>query len=140
VNTFSPEENSEAAGQSVISLMQTQLQGEATQGWELKCLPRPWKDVRDPETDEPKSFESVTKVPFPTITVPNPVPNGARPLFPEVYLSVYANQEVIRNLAVATRLKSRRLIVSTSASRISDEEMSVIAGTVSTSWLAYTER
>ncbi|KGO64660.1 MIF4-like, type 1/2/3 [Penicillium italicum] len=94
VNTFSPEENPEAAGQSVISLMQTQLQGEANQGWELKCLPRPWKDVRDPETDEPKSFESVTKVPFPTVTVPNPVPNGVRPLFPEVYLSVYANQEV----------------------------------------------
>ncbi|KAJ6149973.1 hypothetical protein N7471_001172 [Penicillium samsonianum] len=94
VNTFSPEENQEAAGQSVISLMQTQLQGEANQGWELKCLPRPWKDVQDTETDESKSFESVTKVPFPTITVPNPVPNGARPLFPEVYLSVYANQEV----------------------------------------------
>ncbi|CAI7629132.1 unnamed protein product [Penicillium glandicola] len=94
VNTFSPEENQEAAGQSVISLMQTQLQGEANQGWELKCLPRPWKDARDAETDEPKSFESVTKVPFPTVTVPNPVPNGARPLFPEVYLSVYANQEV----------------------------------------------
>ncbi|KAJ5237867.1 hypothetical protein N7489_007958 [Penicillium chrysogenum] len=94
VNTFSPEENQEAAGQSVISLMQTQLQREANQGWELKCLPRPWKDVRDAETDEPKSFESVTKVPFLTVTVPNPVLNGARPLFPEVYLSVYANQEV----------------------------------------------
>jgi nuclear cap-binding protein subunit 1 len=94
VNTFSPEENQEAAGQSVISLMQTQLQGEANQGWELKCLPRPWKHARDAETDEPKSFESVTKIPFPTVTVPNPVLNGARPLFPEVYLSVYANQEV----------------------------------------------
>ncbi|CAI7625940.1 unnamed protein product [Penicillium discolor] len=94
VNTFSPEENQEAAGQSVISLMQTQLQAEANRGWELKCLPRPWKDVQDVETDEPKSFESVTKVPFPTVTVPNPVPNGVRPLFPEVYLSVYANQEV----------------------------------------------
>ncbi|KAF4767419.1 hypothetical protein HAV15_009267 [Penicillium sp. str.  len=94
VNTFSPEENQEAAGQSVISLMQTQLQAEANRGWELKCLPRPWKDVQDVETDEPKSFESVTKVPFPAVTVPNPVPNGVRPLFPEVYLSVYANQEV----------------------------------------------
>jgi nuclear cap-binding protein subunit 1 len=93
VNTFSPEENSEAAGQSVVSLMQTQLQEEANHGWELKCLPRPWKDVRDAESEEPVSFESLTKVPFPQVTVPNPVPNGARPLFPEVYLSVYANQE-----------------------------------------------
>ncbi|KAJ5566942.1 hypothetical protein N7535_006248 [Penicillium sp. DV-2018c] len=93
VNTFSPEENSEAAGQSIISLMQTQLQAEASDGWKLKCLPRAWEDIRDAETDEPMSFESLTKVPFPQITVPNPVPNGARPLFPEVYLSVYANQE-----------------------------------------------
>ncbi|KAJ5779020.1 MIF4-like type 1/2/3 [Penicillium paradoxum] len=94
VNTFSPEENQEAAGQSVISLMQTQLQGEANQGWDLKCLPRPWNDVQDAEAEEPKSFESVTKVPFPQIVVPNPVPNGARALFPEVYLSVYADQEI----------------------------------------------
>lgn len=93
VKTFSSEDES-TAGQSVISLMQTQLQGEATNGWELKCLPRPWKDLRDPETDEPKSFESVAKVAFPEIKVPNPVPNGARPLFPEVYLSVYGGQEV----------------------------------------------
>ncbi|KAJ5753818.1 uncharacterized protein N7511_007971 [Penicillium nucicola] len=92
VNTFSPEGDS-AAGSSVISLMQSQLQGETSKGWELKCLPRPWKDIRDTETDELKSFDSVTKVPFPELTVPNPVPNGSRPLFPEVYLSVYANQE-----------------------------------------------
>ncbi|KAJ6092052.1 hypothetical protein N7467_004021 [Penicillium canescens] len=94
VNTFSPEEDKSAAGSSVISLMQSQLQGEASRGWELKCLPRPWKDIRDSETDELKSFEAVNKVPFPEITVPNPVPNGSHPLFPEVYLSVYANQEI----------------------------------------------
>ncbi|KAJ5333311.1 hypothetical protein MYU51_014337 [Penicillium brevicompactum] len=94
VNTFSPEENQSAAGQSVISLMQNQLQKEASNGWELKCLPRPWKDLRDSETDEPKSFDSVAKVAFPEVTVPNPVPNGPRALFPEVYLSVYADQEV----------------------------------------------
>ncbi|OGE56251.1 hypothetical protein PENARI_c003G11415 [Penicillium arizonense] len=94
VNTFSPEEDKSAAGSSIISLMQSQLQGEASRGWELKCLPRPWKDISDSETDELKSFESVNKVPFPEITVPNPVPNGPHPLFPEVYLSVYANQEI----------------------------------------------
>jgi nuclear cap-binding protein subunit 1 len=94
VNTFSPEENQSAAGQSVISLMQTQLQGEANNGWQLRCLPRPWKDIRDPETDEPLSFESAAKIAFPEVTVPNPVLNGPRPLFPEVYLSVYADQEV----------------------------------------------
>ncbi|KAJ5358538.1 uncharacterized protein N7496_010951 [Penicillium cataractarum] len=94
VNTFSPEENESAAGPSLISVLQRQLQGESSNGWELKCLPRPWKDVRESEGDEPQPFEVVTKVAFPQITVPNPVPYGPRALFPEVYLSVYANQEI----------------------------------------------
>ncbi|KAJ5578863.1 hypothetical protein N7450_007730 [Penicillium hetheringtonii] len=93
VNTFSPDENKEAAGPSVISLMQSQLQAEAGRGWELKCLPRPWKSVQE-ENEEQKPFDVENKVPFPQISVPNPVPNGPRPLFPEVYLSVYANQEI----------------------------------------------
>ncbi|KAJ5449619.1 uncharacterized protein N7458_006068 [Penicillium daleae] len=78
----------------LISVLQSQLQGESSKGWELKCLPRPWKDAREPEGDEPKPFEVVAKVAFPQITVPNPVPYGSRALFPEVYLSVYAGQEV----------------------------------------------
>lgn len=94
VNTFSSEENTAAAGPSVISLMQSQLQSEASQGWELRCLPRPWKGVQEIDSGEQKPWEVLTKVPFPEINVPNPVPNGARPLFPEVFLSVYANQEV----------------------------------------------
>ncbi|KAJ5570344.1 uncharacterized protein N7459_009774 [Penicillium hispanicum] len=94
VNTFSLDENKSAAGPSVISLLQGQLQGEANRGWELQCLPRPWKYVQEGEADERSPFEVVNKVPFPVINVPSPVPNGARPLFPEVYLSVYANQEV----------------------------------------------
>lgn len=94
VNTFSSEENKEAAGPSVISLLQRQLQNEATRGWELKCLPRPWRDVQERQSDEEKPFEVVAKVPFPNIQVPNPVLHGARPLFPEVYLSVYDNQDV----------------------------------------------
>lgn len=94
VNAFSPEEDKERACPSVISLLQTQLQRESSQGWELKCLPRPWKNLRAGESDAPQSFDTVTKVPFPPITVPNPVQQGARTLFPEIYLSVYSNQEV----------------------------------------------
>lgn len=97
VNTFSPEENKEAAGPSVVSLLQSQLQDEASRGWVLKCLPRPWKGVQEIEKDEQEPgqqlFEPVNKVAFPHVNVPNPVPNGPRHLFPEVYISVYANQE-----------------------------------------------
>lgn len=98
VNTFGSEENQEAAGPSVISLIQGQLQAEAENGWPLRCLPRPWKGVQEIEKDEQEPgqnpFEPVNKVAFPEINVPSPVPHGARPLFPEVYLSVYANQEI----------------------------------------------
>ena len=94
VHTFSLGEDNSVSGPSVISLLQRQLQDEAGQGWKLQCLPRPWKYVQEGEADERNPFEVVTKIPFPSINVPNPVPNGARPLFPEVYLSVYAQQEV----------------------------------------------
>ncbi|KAJ6145175.1 hypothetical protein N7470_009070 [Penicillium chermesinum] len=98
VNTFGPQEHQDAAGPSLISLLQGQLQTEAEQGWELKCLPRPWKGVQEIEKDDQEPgqnpFEPVNKIAFPDITVPTSVPHGARPLFPEIYLSVYANQDI----------------------------------------------
>lgn len=94
VNTFSAEENSAAAGPSVISLMQSQLQSEGSQGWELRCLPRPWKGVQEIDSGDQNPWEELTKIQFPEITVPSSVPNGVRPLFPEVFLSVYLNQDV----------------------------------------------
>ncbi|KAJ5902477.1 hypothetical protein N7495_003005 [Penicillium taxi] len=96
VKSFNPNEESSETEPNVISLMQTQLQGEANQGWALKCLPRPWKGVQEIEKVEDglKLFEPVNKIPFPQINIPSPVPNGPRTLFPEVYLSVYADQEI----------------------------------------------
>ncbi|KAB8237845.1 hypothetical protein ETB97_012890 [Aspergillus alliaceus] len=92
VNPFSSEYGTPFVAQSVISLLQGQLQQEANRDWELACLPRPWKGGRDSE-EEQKPLESGAKHPFPQITVPDPVRNGSRALFPEVYISVYANQE-----------------------------------------------
>ncbi|EAW08608.1 NCBP1 family protein [Aspergillus clavatus NRRL 1] len=77
--------------QSVISLLQSQLQSEANRGWELACVPRPWKRRKN-EEDGP--VEAVPKHAFPQITVPNPVQKGTRAIFPEIYLSVYANQDL----------------------------------------------
>lgn len=93
VNPFGREEGEPVSVQSVISLLQKQLQAEAGRNWELACLPRPW-NVPQEEDEEPKPLEPGTKHAFPRITVPNPVPNGPRAIFPEVYLSVYANQDV----------------------------------------------
>ncbi|KAL4898474.1 MIF4G like-domain-containing protein [Aspergillus ambiguus] len=95
VNPFGPENGKPAAVQSVISLLQSQLQQEATRGWEIACLPRIWKAIRIDETQEDeKPWYEGTKHPFPKVTVPSPVRNGSRAIFPEVYLSVYANQEI----------------------------------------------
>ncbi|WPH02048.1 cap binding protein [Acrodontium crateriforme] len=98
-------ENSEKpmACQSVISLLQRQLQGEASNGWPLKCIPRvydPNREQQDADLEahiesngggEAKTF---TKIAFPTVTIPSPVNPGTRVLFPEVYFSLYADQEI----------------------------------------------
>ncbi|KAB8213110.1 MIF4G like-domain-containing protein [Aspergillus novoparasiticus] len=93
VNPFSPEYDTSSAAQSVISLLQSQLQQEASRNWELACLPRPWKGGRDNE-EEQKPLDSCAKHAFPQITVPDRVQNGSRAIFPEVYMSVYSNEEV----------------------------------------------
>lgn len=75
---------------SVISLLQKQLQGEATNGWELACLPRPWKVTLDADQE----INITTKHTLPPIYIPLQVIPGPRPLFPEIYFSVYANQDI----------------------------------------------
>ncbi|KAI9040892.1 NCBP1 family protein [Aspergillus affinis] len=92
VKPFGPEGEQPGAVQSVISLLQTQLQQEATRGWELACLPRPWSGVQGEENEN--LLETGAKHAFPQVTVPNPVKNGTRAIFPEVYFSVYENQDM----------------------------------------------
>lgn len=78
--------------ESTISILQKQLQSESESHWELSCLPRPWKVKREEGVADP--LESLSKRPFPTITVPEPVPNGPKAVFAEVYMSVYTENEV----------------------------------------------
>ncbi|KAL4871974.1 hypothetical protein BDV12DRAFT_162795 [Aspergillus spectabilis] len=93
VNPFGPDTEKSTSVPSVISLLQSQLQAESTRGWELTCLPRPWNNVREGD-DESKRLEDGFKHAFPEITIPSPVQNGSRAIFPEVYLSVYGDQEM----------------------------------------------
>lgn len=82
--------------QSVISLLQKQLQGEAAQAWKLACFPRPWKIAKEEgkELDGEDTSAVPTKHAVPQISVPSPVTSGARPQLPEIYFSVYADQEI----------------------------------------------
>ncbi|KAL9613731.1 MAG: hypothetical protein Q9167_001745 [Letrouitia subvulpina] len=77
--------------QSVISLLQKQLQAEASQSWVLACLPRPWHILPEEDEEDPSPE---TKHVLPTVNVPSSASPGARPLLPEIYFSVYADQDI----------------------------------------------
>ena len=79
--------------QSIISLLQRQLQGESQQVWKLACIPRPW-DIIKKEEDDVDAPAIATKHALPQITVPSPVVPGPRPRLPEIYFSVYADQDI----------------------------------------------
>ncbi|KAI9762309.1 MAG: Mitochondrial Translation Optimization [Chaenotheca gracillima] len=81
-----------AEAASIISILQKQLQSEAQHGWELSCLPRAWKIPPDEDGSDP--LVAATKHALPAITVPNPVNQGPKPMFPELYFSVYADQDI----------------------------------------------
>ncbi|KAJ5033438.1 uncharacterized protein L3040_008553 [Drepanopeziza brunnea f. sp. 'multigermtubi'] len=76
----------------VLMLLQKQLQHEAATGWQLSCLPRPWK-VKF-EAGSENLLATAPKHALPVINMPEIVVNGPRPLFPDLYFSVYANQDV----------------------------------------------
>lgn len=86
---------------SVISLLQRQLQDEANNGWPLSCIPR----VFDPNVlpshrnghvngEANGDGADSSQIAFPAITVPSPIKPGPRAIFPELFFSVYADQEI----------------------------------------------
>jgi nuclear cap-binding protein subunit 1 len=91
---------------SVISLIQSQLADEANSGWKLVCIPRPFDpsfkpasklDV-DGEAPAEENGNGETKVAtkhaFPSINVPSPVNPGKKAFLPEVYFSLFADQDI----------------------------------------------
>lgn len=88
---------------SVISLLQTQLANEAVGGWKLSFIPRVYDPAvkpsarADDENDDANIEEEETtfaKHPFPAITIPSPINPGSKTLLPELYFSLYADQEI----------------------------------------------
>ncbi|KAF4595029.1 cap binding protein [Ophiocordyceps camponoti-floridani] len=96
VDPFHPEGDDDAsptASNNLCMLLQKQLQAEAANNWELACLPRPWQFALEDIEMQDKLGEA-PKHALPAINVPQTVVAGPRPLFPEVYFSVYADQEI----------------------------------------------
>ncbi|KAI0201112.1 MIF4G like-domain-containing protein [Astrocystis sublimbata] len=95
IDPYHPEQGSESplANMSLISLVQKQLQTEAANNWPLACLPRPWRMPLE-EIEQQEKLDNAEKHTLPTISFPEKVITGPRPLFPEIYYSVYAQQDV----------------------------------------------
>ncbi|CAK7264880.1 Nuclear cap-binding protein subunit 1 [Sporothrix epigloea] len=83
------DDNGPPPAESLIALLQKQLQNEAVNGWPLACLPRisklPLDEVKLPDNVD----AAASKHALPAIAVPETVVAGPRALFPEVYFSVY---------------------------------------------------
>lgn len=77
---------------SVITLLQKQLQREAEMGWPLHFMARPYKAV--PMDDEMTTDSMEPKHDFPQINVPETIYPGADPIFPEMFFSLYADQDI----------------------------------------------
>lgn len=77
--------------QSIIGLLQKQLQAESARGWPLACIPRAWKI--EPTDDGSESLSGAAKHDLPEINIPSPVSPGPRPRLPEIYFSVYGEQD-----------------------------------------------
>ncbi|KAG6246451.1 hypothetical protein E4U24_003701 [Claviceps purpurea] len=95
VDPFHPEgqDESPAASMSLCMLLQKQLQTEASKGWELACIPRPW--IMGPEEAEvQEKLATAPKHTLPAITIPATAIAGPRLLFPEIHYSVYSGQDV----------------------------------------------
>ncbi|KAG9776893.1 hypothetical protein KCU88_g4697, partial [Aureobasidium melanogenum] len=87
-----PETGTATSAESALALLQRHMQEEAKTSWELSCLPRPWKAHRSSEEEE--ALSSAQKHQFPQVKVPEVVQTGPRSIFPEVYFSVYGEQEI----------------------------------------------
>ena len=88
------DENTQEA-HSFIGILQRQLQAESDQAWKLACIPRPWilPFKKDDNKSEPV-LQAYIKHTLPQINIPSPVAPGPRPRLPEIYFSVYADQEI----------------------------------------------
>ena len=84
---------------SLIGLLQRQLQAEAASGWKLAWIPRVYEsksrsnDTADGDANG-NGISGPAQHAFPVVNVPSAVSAGERPLFPEIFFSLYADQEI----------------------------------------------
>lgn len=96
--TDSHDEKKPVTCTSLLRLLQTQLQAEANNRWKLSAIPKLFKPADVTMEGADQNNDGETKIPakhsFPTINIPAVVNPGAKPLFPELYFSLFADQEI----------------------------------------------
>jgi nuclear cap-binding protein subunit 1 len=86
--------------QSALRLLQEQSVREADKDWALAFIPRIYTPSKAPVDEESNGDAmngvdiTVTKHAFPDLKIPEQVHSGAKPLFPEAYFSIYADQQI----------------------------------------------
>lgn len=89
----------------LVTLLQSQIENEAKTGFPLKVVPRlydeydrnqmkPEDPMKTEEANGDANGEEKPTLSFPTLTVPPKLNTGSRPHFPEVFFSLYADQDV----------------------------------------------
>lgn len=86
------EANGTTSSSSALALLQGHMEQEAQNGWPLASLPRPWRPTEKAAADEEHPLSEAQKLAFPAINLPETIPFGPQPVYPEVYFSVYDNQ------------------------------------------------
>lgn len=79
-----------------LAMLQKQLQSESAEGWKLACIPRafnPDAAVSGAEQSEESQPKVPTKHAFPSIVVPTTVNPGKQAPYPEIYWSLFADQD-----------------------------------------------
>ena len=77
---------------NVLALLQKQLQAEAAKDWALSFIPRPFPDT-NPQNGE-NAEAPPAKPAFPTVEVPQTINPGPNTLFPQIFFSLYADQDI----------------------------------------------
>lgn len=82
---------------SILATLQKQLQNEAANGWPLSCIPRVFRadttKIEDGQNGDSETTGSQQHT-FPSINVPENINPGPKTLFPGIYFSLFADQDV----------------------------------------------
>lgn len=79
--------------QSLLLLLQRQLQNEKDNSWQLAFFPRVGR-LASKQEEAMEETRDVQKHPFPAVVVPDVITPGPKPIFPEIYFSLYADQDI----------------------------------------------